>query len=121
MRLFTHNLLRCNIKNVKSGYPLKIEVVKLEEREEEFNPEFLKNILPKINWSVLVQAAAAFKVELPATVTPADLATEALQRRLHHALVEVELVEGFLVCPETGRKFPVTKGIPNMLLHEDEV
>jgi hypothetical protein len=26
-----------------------------------------------------------------------------------------------LTCPETGRKFPVTKGIPNMLLHEDEV
>jgi hypothetical protein len=26
-----------------------------------------------------------------------------------------------LVCPETGRKFPVNKGIPNMLLHEDEV
>jgi multifunctional methyltransferase subunit TRM112 len=54
-------------------------------------------------------------------VTAEDLATEALQRKLHHALLEVELVEGFLVCPETGRKFPVTKGIPNMLLHEDEV
>ena len=26
-----------------------------------------------------------------------------------------------LVCPETGRKFPVTDGIPNMLLNEDEV
>ena len=121
MRLFTHNLLRCNIKSVKSGYPLRIEVGQLEQREEEFNPDFIKNILPKINWPVLVQAAAAFKVELPATVTPEDLASEALQRKLHHALLEVELIEGALVCPETGRKFPVTKGIPNMLLHEDEV
>eukprot|EP00750_Incisomonas_marina_P007386 INCI14899.1.p2 GENE.INCI14899.1~~INCI14899.1.p2 ORF type:complete len:122 (-),score=29.52 INCI14899.1:219-584(-) len=121
MRLFTHNLLRCNIKNVKNGYPLKIEVVTLEEREEEFNADFIRNIIPKINWPVLVQAAAAFKVELPPSVTPEDLATEALQRKLHHALLEVELTEGFLVCPETGRKFPVTKGIPNMLLHEDEV
>ena len=25
------------------------------------------------------------------------------------------------VCPETGRKFPVADGIPNMLLNEDEV
>jgi uncharacterized protein YbaR (Trm112 family) len=41
-------------------------------------------------------------------------------RALHHALLEVALVEGALVCPETGRRFPVKKGIPNMLLHEDE-
>lgn len=38
----------------------------------------------------------------------------------HHALLEVTLEEGALVCPETGRKFPVRKGIPNMLLNEDE-
>lgn len=30
-------------------------------------------------------------------------------------------MEGSLICPETGRKFPVSKGIPNMLLNEDEV
>lgn len=45
---------------------------------------------------------------------------DAFLRALHHALLEVALVEGALVCPETGRKFPVKKGIPNMLLHEDE-
>lgn len=28
-------------------------------------------------------------------------------------------MEGELVCPETGRKFPVRQGVPNMLLHED--
>ena len=38
----------------------------------------------------------------------------------HHALLEVTLEEGALICPETGRKFPVSKGIPNLLLHEDE-
>lgn len=121
MRLFTHNLLRCNIKNVKSGYPLKIEVGKLEEREQEFNPAFIQNMLPKLNWPVLVEAAATCNVVLPATPTKEEFGTEKLQRLLHHALLEVELVEGFLVCPETGRKFPVTKGIPNMLLNEDEV
>ena len=35
--------------------------------------------------------------------------------------VQIEVVEGDLECPETGRKFPVTEGIPNMLLREDEV
>lgn len=33
--------------------------------------------------------------------------------------MEVHLLEGELVCPETGRKFPVRQGVPNMLLHED--
>lgn len=35
--------------------------------------------------------------------------------------LQVEVQEGDLVCPETGRKFPISKGIPNMLLNEDEV
>jgi len=35
--------------------------------------------------------------------------------------LQVEVKEGFLVCPETGRQFPITNGIPNMLLNEDEV
>ena len=38
----------------------------------------------------------------------------------HHALLEVTLQEGRLVCPETGRKFDVQKGIPNLLLNEEE-
>ncbi|MFS7888292.1 hypothetical protein Hanom_Chr00s000001g01593231 [Helianthus anomalus] len=42
-------------------------------------------------------------------------------RKSHNALLEVHLEEGALVCPEAGRQFPVNKGIPNMLLHEDEV
>ena len=46
---------------------------------------------------------------------------ETFLRHLHHVLLEVELIEGNLVCPESGRKFPVSNGIPNMLLNEDEV
>lgn len=34
---------------------------------------------------------------------------------------QVEVVEGELECPESGRKFPISEGIPNMLLREDEV
>ena len=43
--------------------------------------------------------------------------------KLMHADVffQLEVIEGSLVCPETGRKFPVSNGIPNMLLKEDEV
>ena len=40
---------------------------------------------------------------------------------VHHVLLEVQVIEGDLVCPETGRKFPIKDGVPNMLLHEDEI
>ena len=45
---------------------------------------------------------------------------DAFLRAFHHALLEVHLEEGALLCPETGRRFPVSKGIPNLLLNEDE-
>jgi uncharacterized protein YbaR (Trm112 family) len=59
---------------------------------------------------------------LPESVGEAQLAgDEAFLRAFHHALLEVHLEEGSLVCPETGRRFKVAKGVPNMLLNEDEV
>lgn len=36
------------------------------------------------------------------------------------AVLQVHLEEGALICPETGRHFTVAKGIPNLLLNEDE-
>lgn len=58
---------------------------------------------------------------LPDAITDELLEDDDVIQRLHHALMEVHLEEGNLVCPETKRKFPVTAGIPNMLLQEDEV
>ena len=37
------------------------------------------------------------------------------RQALHHVLLEVEIIEGHLVCPETGKRFPVKDGIPSML------
>lgn len=33
---------------------------------------------------------------------------------------QVDVVEGTLQCPESGRVFPISRGIPNMLLSEEE-
>lgn len=55
--------------------------------------------------------------EIPQTCTED---TEFLQK-LHHILLEVDITNGYLECPETGRQFPICNGIPNMLLNEDEV
>ena len=40
---------------------------------------------------------------------------------MHRILLEYEIEEGELICPETGRSFPISKGIPNMLLQETEI
>lgn len=122
MRLLTHNMLSSNIKGVANGFPLKIEAGKVMEKQVEMNVDFLRNILTKIEWKPFVEAAKALGYsELPEDVDPSLLDSQEFLANFHHALLEIHLEEGALVCPETGRKFPVSKGIPNMLLHEDEV
>ena len=52
---------------------------------------------------------------LPAAV-PANFGEdEGFLKALHHVLLEVEIVDGQLICPETGKRFPVKDGIPSML------
>ncbi|KAD5961227.1 hypothetical protein E3N88_12700 [Mikania micrantha] len=122
MRLLTHNMLASNIKGVINGFPLRIEPEKIVEKQVDFNPDFLKNMLPKLDWKALADASKIMGYsELPDEVPDQTVvdSSEFLQK-LHHALLELHLEEGALVCPETGRRFPVNKGIPNMLLHEDE-
>lgn len=58
--------------------------------------------------------------ELPAAVPEGALEDDEFLQAFHHALLELHLEEGALICPETGRRFTVNKGIPNLLLHEDE-
>ncbi|CAK9172828.1 unnamed protein product, partial [Ilex paraguariensis] len=122
MRLLTHNMLSSNIKGVANGFPLRIEVEKVVEKQVDFNADFLKNMFAKIEWKALVDASRSMGYsELPGDANPAMLDSDDFLQKFHHALLELHLEEGALVCPETGRKFPVNKGIPNMLLHEDEV
>ncbi|KAJ0557456.1 hypothetical protein HanPSC8_Chr07g0292031 [Helianthus annuus] len=123
MRLLTHNMLTSNIKGVTNGFPLRIEPEKIIEKPVDFNPDFLKNMFTKIDWKALADASKIMGyAELPDEVPEQTVVeSDEFLRKFHHALLEVHLEEGALVCPETGRRFPVNKGIPNMLLHEDEV
>jgi multifunctional methyltransferase subunit TRM112 len=59
--------------------------------------------------------------EIPDTIDNIDNISVDDLRRLHHVLFEIHILDGELVCPESGRKFPIKDGIPNMLLHEDEL
>lgn len=80
-------------------------------------------MIPKLDWTVLFSAAESIG---QADSIPKDLVDNYDQntdflKKVHHILLEVDIINGELVCPETGRKFPINDGIPNMLLNEDEV
>ncbi|KAG7392283.1 hypothetical protein PHYPSEUDO_001387 [Phytophthora pseudosyringae] len=125
MRLITHNLLMCNKKGVENGYPLVIEAEEVKVVACDFQAAFVRKMLTKLDWSAFLAGARSLKLAdgLPETLPSAEdgaMDDETL-RKIHHALLEVHVKQGKLVCPESGRAFPILDGIPNMLLNEDEV
>ncbi|XP_041800416.1 multifunctional methyltransferase subunit TRM112-like protein [Chelmon rostratus] len=123
MKLLTHNMLTSHVKGVTKGYPLLIKATEVKMNEVEFNPQFVSRMIPKLEWSVLVKAAEELgqRQDLPGElVADYEKDTEFL-KKVHKVLLEVEVIEGCLQCPESGREFPISRGIPNMLLNEDEV
>jgi multifunctional methyltransferase subunit TRM112 len=126
MKLLTHNILTSKmLKGVVTGYPLKLNVAKVEVKKADYQTEFIQRIMQKVNYNALYEAAVAIghAEGLPqiSDYKPELLNEEETLKKLHTALLEVEIIEGELVCPETGRKFPISNGIPNMLVNEDEV
>nr|XP_033810092.1 multifunctional methyltransferase subunit TRM112-like protein isoform X2 [Geotrypetes seraphini] len=91
MKLLTHNLLTSHVKGVVLGYPLIIQANEVKVSNVDFNQAFVARMIPKLEWSALIKAADS-----------------------------VEVMEGTLKCPESGREFPIIRGIPNMLLNEEE-
>lgn len=80
-------------------------------------------MIPRLDWEVVVKAAQALgqASDLPTELVENYENDQEFLKKAHHVLMEVEIINGDLVCPETGRRFPVADGIPNMLLNEDEV
>ncbi|VDN42481.1 unnamed protein product [Gongylonema pulchrum] len=131
MKLLAHNFLSsCFLKGVKEGYPLILTATKKEVQQHEFNRVFVQRMIPKVNYEVLRQAASSIGEgdNLPECL-PEQLhieedentELEPLLKELHRVMVSVEILEGELKCPESGRVFPIRDGIPNMIANEDEV
>ena len=57
----------------------------------------------------------SIETELPPAVPEGFAEKEDFLRALHHALMEIEIIDGFLICPETQKRFPIKEGIPSML------
>jgi len=127
MRLLTHNYLISNVKGTKEGYPLQIEAAEVVVEDSPFDQDLVTGILPKLNYEAIIGALSqlADKVDpkpadIPEKLPEGDIDTATLEA-LHHVLFNIHVIEGHLICPDTGRKFPIKQGIPNMILHEDEI
>ena len=83
VRLITHNLLACHAKGcTTNNFPLKFNNVKLAMREADFNPDFIRGFIPRIEWDALVQASREVKkkksIESIGSSTPILKSTQSL-------------------------------------------
>ena len=138
MRLLTHNTLRNNSAEADGkGFPLKITAIEVRvdnsddvcgvgggatsAAAEQREISFVTGILGILDWPALVKGAS----ELGLTTLPAALSEELVKdptflRALYHVLMNVHLVKGMVTCPTSGREFPVTDGVVNFMLEEEE-
>ena len=103
---------------------LCFKVLEKKTEQQNFNQEFLQRMLPRLDWTAIKSAAEIVGIaqDFPDEMNIAStLTVTELFEKLHLLLLEIEIVNGSLACPETGRLFPISNGIPNMLLNEDEV
>ncbi|RYG69642.1 Trm112 family protein [archaeon] len=128
MRLITHNFLKCNIKGLDEaqGYPLRIECNEKEIIPSEYSEDLVRNVIRKIDFDALKSACKDLLVgeaiqSLKHWNPEMIESNSEMLKELYHILFDTHVQDGNLICPTTGRKFPVKDGIPNMLLHEYEV
>ena len=135
MRLLTHNVMRNNTAAASKSATSPLRITATQVRVDEPSSsnddddddtrrrevEFAKHTLPILHWESLVQGARAMGLDsLPPSVTPELAGDEGFLRALYHVLMNVHLVNGMLTCADTGREFPVTDGVVNMMLEEGE-
>nr|XP_058141045.1 multifunctional methyltransferase subunit TRM112-like protein [Dasypus novemcinctus] len=122
MKLLTHNLQSSHVRGVgPRGFPLRPQATEVRINPVEFNSDFVARMIPKVEWAALLEAADTLHlVEVPKGPIEGYEQDEKFLRKMHHVLLEVNVLEGTLQCPASGRLFPISRGIPNMLLSEEE-
>jgi multifunctional methyltransferase subunit TRM112 len=126
------HLTLCFSCSTTKGYPLIIDATAVVIEESPVDRDLILATMPKLDYSALLKArsdladADCCKDEsIPALpeVLPTDLTTcdDGLIADLSRIVFDVHVMEGKLICPDTKREFIVKDGIPNMIMHEDEI
>ena len=126
MKLSTHNLLVCNKKtciNNEKNYPLIIKASKVNTVKSDFDEEKTKLFFDKMNKKALNEGCkdlniSKFDLE---KIKEEQMQDKNVLEYLHNILFEVEIEEGNLVCANCGREYMIKRGIPDMVLKDDEI
>ncbi|KAL2828632.1 hypothetical protein BDW59DRAFT_41775 [Aspergillus cavernicola] len=121
MKLLTVNFLTCAVKTCKgspAAFPLHFRDVELELHDVEFQPDFIRNIITRVDWEGLHKMANELNFPTIPEVKPDGeaLQSEQLLRDLHRLLLETQVAEGRLICGNCGHEYMVKEGIANFLL-----
>ncbi|KAN0074963.1 hypothetical protein V8E54_007574 [Elaphomyces granulatus] len=120
MKVITVNFITCAVKACKasaSSFPLHFQDVEVEQQEVHFEPAFIQNLLPRIDWTGLRTTAIELGFPTVPDIKPNnDTLDEPMLRDLHRLLLETQVVEGKLVCGNCGHEYSIKDGIANFLL-----
>lgn len=101
---------------MKVGYPLGLEIIELKVVESECSEEFMKHIIPTLEWQTLQKCAEAVGiVGLPEAYKASLLEDSDFLSFAHNLLLDIHVIKGNLICPETSKIYPIEEGIPNMM------
>jgi len=87
-------MLMCNVKGcTKNNFPLKINATIVEKKQSDFNAEFVKHMLPRIDWSALLSACKDLSLDLPNEIPSDASENEEFLQILHNLIVDVRPIE----------------------------
>lgn len=82
VRLITHNLLACHAKGcTANNFPLRFQDASVELRDADFNADFLRGFLPRLEWPALVDAARQVRLSFQLPVPSAQFPVPGLPAR----------------------------------------
>lgn len=91
MRLFSHNLLICNVaKCEKNNFPLIIEVEKSIYRSSDYNRDNIRKLVKKLDWLALHKTVTDMgETNFPKDLSPEYLENEEELKKLHRIILDV--------------------------------
>lgn len=124
MKFLTTNFVQCAVKSCaqsSNAFPLKYTECVLVQKEIDFDPEFIANMLVKLDWDALVQVAGelgntSIPPQKPTIEDPQAAENEQLLRDLHSLLLETQIQEGVMTCNNCNHLYHIKNFIPNFLL-----
>ncbi|KAK9460709.1 uncharacterized protein V1516DRAFT_696385 [Lipomyces oligophaga] len=130
MKLLTTNFVQCTVKACASTpncFPLHFDQqtdelpLELVHEDIEFSPEFIYNILPRIDWPALLTTSRELGNNLlpeqkPNIENPNAPENDQILRDLHTLLLETQIMQGSMRCNSCGHIYFIRDSIPNFLL-----